>query len=379
MQATIFPNQAFSPEYRPGESGRAPLQFHSRLAGYAPTPLHDLSRLAQQLGLAQLLIKDESHRLGLPAFKILGASWAAYAAISERFGISFDAWQSPEELARLIGEREQLTLFSATDGNHGRAVARVARIFGLRAKIDVPKGTARARIAAIESEGASVTIVDGTYDDAVAKAADDAERLEGLLIQDNSWEGYERIPRKIIEGYSTLLWEIDDERRTRTIDEPTHVFVQLGNGSFADAVVRHYRTKQENAVIIGVEPASAACVLESVRAGKRVRVSGPFTSIMVGMNCDSPSRISFPVLQSGMNAFVALADEWATKAVREFHRQGIASGETGAAGLGALLAVFHEDDARDVLGISNTSRMLVFSTEGATNPELYESILRGEC
>lgn len=374
----IFLNPSFSSEYRPAESSRAALQFHSRLAGYAPTPLHDLSNLAQQLGPAQLLVKDESQRLGLPAFKILGASWATYVVISERFGISFDAWQSEEDLARLIGGQEPITLFSATDGNHGRAVARVARMFGLHAKIYVPKGTARARVVAIESEGASVTIVNGTYDDAVVKVADDAERSEGLLIQDNSWEGYERIPRKIIEGYSTLLWEIDDDLRVRRFDEPTHVFVQLGNGSFGEAVVRHYRTKQENVVIIGVEPESAACVLESIRVGKRVRVNGPFDSIMVGMNCDSPSLVSFPVLQSGMNAFVSLSERWATQAVREFHRHGIVSGETGAAGLGALLAVLHEDDAKELLGISSTSRVLVFSTEGATNPELYESILRRE-
>ncbi|MDQ6939152.1 MAG: pyridoxal-phosphate dependent enzyme, partial [Verrucomicrobiota bacterium] len=181
---------------------RAPLAFHQRLPGYAVTPLIDAPEIARSLGVGQVLLKNESSRLGLPAFKILGASWAVYHVLENRLGRSLEPWTNLEELRQRIAPLRPLTLATATDGNHGRAVARVAAMFGFAARIYVPKGTAQARIDGIASEGAQVEIVDGTYDDAVARAAKDAsERC--LIISDTSWPGYEEIPRWVAEGYST--------------------------------------------------------------------------------------------------------------------------------------------------------------------------------
>ncbi len=373
----ILLNPSFDPNFRSKTPTRLPLAFHKRLPEYKPTPLHSLPQLAERVGVSRLFVKDESQRLGLPAFKILGASWGTYRALSERYPDLTKDWSSVDELAKKLRSCRALVLYSATDGNHGRAVARVAKMFGLRACIYVPKGTADARSSAIMSEGATVTIVNGTYDDAVAQAAHDAEEGNGLLIQDNSWKGYEIIPRYVIEGYSTMLWEIDDALEAMDEQQPTHVLVQIGNGSFAEAVVRHYRAKRSQPGIIGVEPDSAACALESVRAGKIVKVSGPHTSIMVGMNCDSPSLVSWQALLKGIDCYVSISDERAKEAMKLFAQHNIVSGETGAAGLGALLDLLSEEHetARKQLHINSQSRILVISTEGATDPNSYQSIV----
>jgi diaminopropionate ammonia-lyase len=249
-------------------------------------------------------------------------------------------------------------------------------MFGVRACIYVPQRIVHARISAIETEGAEVTVVDGTYDDTVARAARDAQSNRGMLIQDNGWDGYEEIPRYVIEGYATMLWEIDDQLAALNESQPTHVIVQIGVGSFAEAVVRHYRSKSSS-IIIGVEPQSAACVLESVRAGRIVKVPGPHTSIMAGMNCDSPSLVSFPVMQKGINCFVSIADERAREAMRLLAEHNIVSGETGSAGMGALLEVFSPENnsSCEALHFDSRSRVLIFSTEGATDPVSYNRIV----
>ncbi len=373
----ILLNPTFDQYFQCAIPTREPLQFHKRLLGYTPTPLRSIPRLAEQFRVAKVFVKDESSRLGLPAFKILGASWATYRVLCEKYRDEVAPSDFPEEIAEKLKLIDPVSLFAATDGNHGRAVARVGKIFGLPSKIYVPEGTALARVSAIEGEGARVSIVEGTYDDAVAQAAGHAQATGGLLIQDNGWEGYQIIPRYVVEGYSTMLWEIDDALSAMNEQQPTHVFVQIGNGSFADAVVRHYRSKNESTVIIGVEPDSAACVLESVRTGKRVRLAGPFDSIMVGMNCDSPSLVSFPVLQKGVDAYVSLSDARTIAAMAMYAREGIVSGETGSAGLAALHEL-HSPEHSNIaarLGFDQHSRVLVVVTEGATNPPHYEQLL----
>src|SRR5919107_3725935 len=188
---------------------RAPLRFHRRLPGYGETPLVDAPRLAGALGVGKAFMKDESSRLGLPAFKVLGASWAVYRALEERLGDSgFGGWQTIEELKQRLEPLRPLSLVAATDGNHGRALARVARLLGLGARIFVPEDMAAARREAITGEGAEVIVVSGTYDEAVERsAAEEGER--GLVVSDMSWPGYERIPSWVIEGYSTMLFELD--------------------------------------------------------------------------------------------------------------------------------------------------------------------------
>ncbi|MGZ5023913.1 MAG: pyridoxal-phosphate dependent enzyme, partial [Chthoniobacterales bacterium] len=201
------------------QNERAPLAFHQRLPGYAPTPLINSPELARRLGVGQVLLKNESSRLGLPAFKVLGASWAVYRALEARAGQALDPWTTIAELREQIAPLRPLTLATATDGNHGRAVAHVAALFGFAARIFVPAGTAQARIDGIAGEGAQVELVNGTYDDAVVRAAGEAsERC--LIISDTSWPGYEEIPRWVEEGYSTIMWEIEDELVRRNWKSP---------------------------------------------------------------------------------------------------------------------------------------------------------------
>jgi diaminopropionate ammonia-lyase len=353
------------------EVSRRPIDVHRRLPGYAPTPLVECGSIARELGLAKLWVKDESSRLGMPSFKILGASHAIYRALEERLG-GID-WSGVEDLAKAVAPLRPLTLVAATDGNHGHAVARMARLLGLDAKIYVPAGTAEARIAAIAGEGAAVEIVDGDYDAAVRRSAED-ESPRHMVVSDTSWEGYERVPAWVIEGYTTIF----DEIAVR----PDLVVVPMGVGALAAATIRRCgETPEPREVgrgglvgrrprILGVEPASAACVLASLKAGRIVSVPGPHPSIMAGLNCGTPSRIAWPRLRRGLDAVVAIPDERARAAMRTLAAEGIVSGETGAAALGGLYAAL--DDLRERW---NPTSVLVLSTEGATDPHAYTDIV----
>ena len=266
---------------------RAPLRFHRRLPGYEVTPLVDAPKLAEALGVGKVFVKDESSRLGLPAFKVLGASWAVYRALEERLGKDFGDWEEIWELKGRLEPLRPLSLVAATDGNHGRAVARVARLLGLGARIFVPEDMVAARREAIVGEGAEVVVVDGSYDEAVERSAE----AEGLLISDTSWLGYERVPSWVIEGYSTMLWEIEDELEGRGEAGPDLVVVQVGVGALATAVVTHFRRPEapQHPKFVAVEPARADCLFQSISAGKLVSVPGPHDSIMAGLNCGRPS------------------------------------------------------------------------------------------
>ncbi len=358
--------------------GRAPLGFHRRLPGYQPTPLHHLSNLGQRPDAGEILVKDESARLGLPAFKILGASWATYREVCRRLEEE-PQWSSVEELREHLRPLLPLRLVTATDGNHGRGVARVAKLFGCDAWVAVPAGTVESRIAGIESEGATVHVVDGSYDDAVAVAAE-AQDERTLLIQDTSWPGYEDIPAWVIEGYSTMLHEIDDALTEASEPGPDLVVVQIGVGSLAAAVVTHYRRLDctPRPRIVAVEPTSAACGLAACENDRIVTVPGPHQSIMAGMNCGTLASVAWPILRAGIDCFVAIDDDRAREAMGELAAYGIVSGESGAAGLGALLELSDKSasaELRQHLGVNQTTRVLVISTEGATDPIAYEQIV----
>jgi diaminopropionate ammonia-lyase len=364
----------------PRSTDHAPLAFHQRLPGYCPTPLIDASELARMLGIGQLMVKNESNRLGLPAFKILGASWAVYRALEERIGHSLEPWETVVELAERLVALRPLTLVTATDGNHGRAVAHMAALLGFEAQIYLPIGTAKARVDGIASEGARVEIVNGTYDDAVERAAQDAS-ARCLVISDTSWPGYEDIPRWVIEGYSTILVEIDHELARRGEKKPELIAVQFGVGALATAVVKHSRGPSHNDFlkIVSVEPLHAACMLASMEAGEIVTVPGPHDSIMAGLNCGRPSDIAWPIASRGINAFIAIPDERAREAMRALAGIGIVAGETGGAGLAGLIELLtglQNAQYRQNLKIDRNTRALILVTEGATDPEGYKRAVR---
>jgi len=338
----------------------APLAFHRSMDGYAPTPLREAPAVAAAAGLRRVLVKDESSRLGLPSFKILGASWATNVALSERVGRLADTFA---ELRELVEPLRPLRLVAATDGNHGRAVAHMARLLGLSSKIYVPRGTAQARIDAIAGEGAAVEVVDGSYDAAVERSAADAAD-DTLVVSDTSWPGYETVPRAVIDGYSTIFAEVDDAGVA-----PQAVVVQIGVGALAAAVVRRYREP----FVVGVEPESAACVLASVAAGQMLRLPGEPGSIMAGLNCGEPSLVAWPLVSRGIDLYVAIDDESAREAMRLLARDGIVAGETGAAGAAALLAL---RDPAAAGRLKEAETVLVVCTEGATDPAAYAAVVR---
>ncbi|CAN5708660.1 diaminopropionate ammonia-lyase [soil metagenome] len=375
----VLPNRQRRNETPGGAPDRAPLEFHRRLPGYGATPLIEAPEIASALGVGQVWVKNEAERLGLPAFKVLGASWATYRALLDQLGIDASTHMNLDELRDRLAPARPLTLAAATDGNHGRAVARMARWLDLEAEIFVPSDMVPARRAGIASEGATVTVINGSYDDAVARAArEGGERC--LVIADIAQRPDEDIPRWVIDGYSTILWEVDDELERLGEPGPDLVAMQIGVGAFAAAVTRHYCRPEVDPrpFLVGIEPLDAACVFHSIQAGEPVNVPGPHRSIMAGLNCGTPSPVAWPVLQSGVDLFLAVDDEWARRAMRLLAGSGIVAGESGAAGLAGLLAWRDGtpvDTNSDTLRLDPSTRILIFNTEGATDPDAYTKII----
>lgn len=364
MTGRIVANPAYAGGVETSEDAGAVLTFHRGLPGYVPTPLVPAPALAERLGVADVWVKDESTRLGMPAFKILGASWATYRELCRR--LDFDPAATGLDGLRAAVVGSGLTLVAATDGNHGRAVARMAALLGLRAHILVPHDMVRARITGLESEGAHVTVVPGTYDEAVAASALLASATH-VVISDTSWAGYVDVPAWVIEGYATIAAEVAEQLAAAGAVAPTVVAAQIGVGAFAAAVVRGFPTAR----IIGVEPVTANCVQASVEAGVPISIHGELSSIMAGLNCGTPSPVAWPDMRDGLEVVVTVTDADTQDAMRALAAAGIESGESGAAGLAGLLA------HGPALGLDADDRVLVISTEGATDPEAYARIVGG--
>jgi diaminopropionate ammonia-lyase len=346
-------------------------RFHMTIPGYAPTRLAQAPRTAAALGLARLFVKLEVARFGLPSFKVLGASWATCRVLSARAGLdepvpTFGRLQS---VAERLGD---VTLVAATDGNHGRAVAHMARLLGLRSKIFVPEDMAVARVHALGSEGAEVEIVHGDYDDAVAASAAMADD-DVLVISDTSWPGYREVPAWVADGYGTIFAELEHQ-----LHDPFElVAVQIGVGALASATVRALAAPGR--FILGVEPADADCALRAVRDGEHARAPGPHRSVMVGLNCGSVSPIALPEMRAGMDAFCAVEDDAVATAVRLLLDDDLTCGETGAAGVAGLVALREEwgEDSWRRLGVSAAPAVLAICTEAPTDPESFERIVGG--
>lgn len=348
---------------------QAVLAYHRTMPGYSPTPLVDVPEIAERLGVAKAWVKDESNRLGMPAFKILGASWAIYQALRTRLGIDQEPGTDLADLRARLAGGPALTLVAATDGNHGRAVARVASMLGLKAHILVPQDMVRARIAALEQEGARVTVVPGTYDEAVARSAQ-LEDDTHIVISDTSWDGYRQVPDWVIDGYSTIAQEIRNQLHSLGEALPTVLAVQVGVGSFAASIARGFGGP--DVTIVSVEPTKAACAQASAEAGELQHLDGQLDSSMAGLNCGTPSAVAWPDLVAGVKYFVSVDDSDTEEAMRTLAAAGVVSGESGAAGLAGLLA-FSND-----LSLTPADRVLVVSTEGATDPENYNRVISQE-
>ena len=363
--------------------------LHESFPQYTTTPLTRLDRMAAYLGLKEVYVKDESYRFGLNAFKVLGGSFAMARYIADETGR--DVSELPYSVLtsdKLREEFGQATFFTATDGNHGRGVAWAAGRLGQKAVVHMPKGSTQTRLENIAKEGAQVDIQEMNYDDCVRLAAKEADETErGVIVQDTAWDGYEEIPSWIMQGYGTMAMEAGEQLRDYGCDRPTHVFVQAGVGSLAGAVVGYFTNLYPDnpPTFVVVEADAAACLYKGAAAGDgdpRI-VDGDMQTIMAGLACGEPNTISWDILKNHVKVFIAAPDWVAASGMRMLAAPikgdaPVTSGESGAAPFGALAAIMTMEEYRDLrheIGLDENSSVLLFSTEGDTDPERYKNIV----
>ncbi|HSD43041.1 MAG TPA: diaminopropionate ammonia-lyase [Burkholderiales bacterium] len=331
--------------------------------GYAATPLARLDGRGRDLGLAALWYKDERGRFGLKSFKALGGAYAVRRV-----------------LERESRQPKEVTVTCATDGNHGRSVAWGARLFGCNCVIFIHETVSEGRAEAIRRYGADVVRVKGNYDDAVRHAAAEAARHGWFVVSDTSYEGYRDVPVDVMHGYGVMAAEIF--RQLPAGEVPTHVFVQVGVGALAAAICARFWLEwgARRPRFIAVEPARADCLRRSIEAGRPVAVHGDLETVMAGLVCGEVSELAWEVLREGTDAALAIDDDWALEAVRALANPlngdpVVVAGETGGAGLAALLALRERPDLRAQLGLDAGSHVLLLGSEGDTDPEIYRRIV----
>lgn len=364
-----------------GPEGRASIdRFLATLDGYRPTPLIALPGLAARHGIASLHVKDEGQRLGLKSFKALGGAYAVAGLVLAEAGRRLGRAFAYEDLARpeVRAVAATMTVACATDGNHGRSVAWGARIAGCRAVIFIHAGVSQGRADAMAAFGAEMRRIDGSYDDSVRIAAETAAQAGWTVVSDTSWDGYQDIPLAVMQGYTAMIGEALDELER----PPTHLFLQAGVGGMAAAVAchAHQRLGSGPPKIAIVEPARAACLYESAKAGRPVTIPHGEPTVMAMLECATPSPIAFEVLAHLVDGYVTLEEHEAPDAMRTLavpigDDRPIVAGESGCTGLAGFLACMADARARVQLGLGPDSRILVFNSEGATDPAIYAALV----
>ena len=345
--------------------------------GYRPTPLHRLTGLAQALGVGDLWLKDESGRFGLGSFKTLGGAYAVVHLLRER--LSDDVSIADVAAGRVASRVHGMTACCATDGNHGLAVAWGARRAGARCTVFLPGPVSEGRERAIRAQGADIVRIAGSYDEAVEACAEEAARKGWLLVSDTSHAGGDEAPSRVMHGYAMLVDEIG---AALAGPAPTHVFVQAGVGGLAAAVIGAFRQDLggDSPKGVVVEPANADCLYQSALAGRPAPASGDLDTVMACLAAAEVSPLAWQVLERGAFAFMALDDSGAVDAMRRAAAPAdgdpaLVLGESGAAALGGLITVSGDASARDALGLSEASRVLVIGSEGATDPDIYRRLV----
>ena len=371
-------------EFSPRELAKA-LAFHRSMPAYVPTPLLSLNRLASALGVGSIHVKDESKRFGLKAFKVLGGAYAMARHIAERLGE--DIAQLPFEVMTSAAVRQKIgevVFATTTDGNHGRGVAWTARQLQQKAVVYMPKGSSPERLNAIRAEGAQAEIVDMNYDAAVRLTAERARQHGWQVVQDTAWEGYEKIPLWIMQGYGTLMLEVFQQLHAVP---PTHIIVPAGVGSLAAAVQAAVTAAYgaERPKVIVAEARAADCLYRSAlgQSGEAVAVEGDLATVMAGLSCGEANTIAWKILRDYTDAFASCPDYVATRGMRILASPlpgdpAVVSGESGAVTLG-LLSLLMQSPAlaaeREALGLDASSRVLAISSEGDTDPQRYRDIV----
>ena len=344
--------------------------------GYAPTPLLDLPWAATAAGVASVRMKDEGGRFGLGSFKALGGAYAVVQVLAgylARRNLALAASSADLAAGRYAEATRQLTVTCATDGNHGRSVAWGAKRFGCRCVIYVHETVSQGRVDAIARYGAQVRRVTGTYDDAVRAAADAASANGWFVVSDTSWPGYTGVPVDVMQGYRVMA---DEALAQWGEGAPTHCFIQGGVGGVAAAVSVQLRGHVVPApALIVVEPDRAACLLASAESGQPTAIPGDLDTLMAGLACGEPSLLAWQELERAAFAFMAVPDAAAVACLRLLAAHGAEIGESGVAGLAGFLLAAADPAARAALGLSDASHILLFGTEGATDPDLYRQLV----
>ena len=371
------------------ESVKKAKAFRESFPQYSQTPLVKLDKMSEYLGIGSLFVKDESYRFGLNAFKVLGGSFAMARYIAQKLGrdvseLDYDYLTSD----KLKEEFGQATFFTATDGNHGRGVAWAANKLGQKAVVYMPKGSSPIRLENILKENAEASITDVNYDECVRIAAAEAEKTEnGVVVQDTAWDGYEEIPAWIMQGYGTMALEAAEQLKTAGCERPTHIFIQAGVGSLAGAVQGFFANLFPGncPTTVVVEADEAACLYKSASAGDgKIRfVDGDMQTIMAGLACGEPNTISWEILKNNSSFFVSCPDWVAAKGMRMLAAPvkgdtPVTSGESGAVSMGLIATLMESDDYKDLresMGLDHSSKIIMFSTEGDTDPENYRAIV----
>ena len=367
-----FENKLSAEKYTPVTRSQAlcALDFWRTAPFYSPSPLVNLRGAASALGLGEVYLKDEGRRVGPGAFKLMGAGYAMARSLGA------GSWDEA------VHAKRKMCFYTATDGNHGRAVAWCASRFGQRAAVLMPSGSAEARRAAIAAEDADVTVTDMGYDDCVRRARELAGAdPNGILLQDTTLPGYETLPLEIMRGYGAIAAELEEQLPCA----PTHVILQAGVGSFAGALSSALDElfPQAAPVFLVTETAAAPCLMLSAEAGETRACAGEIRTIMAGLACGEPCIPGLRSLLGRARFFTALPDMWAAEAMRALARpldgdEIVVAGESGAAGFGLLLALMRDaslSPLREAARLGPDSRVLVFSTETATDPINYKKIV----
>ncbi|EPN8223753.1 diaminopropionate ammonia-lyase [Vibrio alginolyticus] len=360
------------------EQAKQARAFHSQIDGYQPTPLVSLPVLAKQLGVKAILVKDESKRFGLNAFKVLGGSYALGRQLAKHLNVDI----AEIDLKTVSSKLEApLTFATATAGNHGTGVAWAAREMGQQAVVYMPKGSLQASVDRIRGLGAECIVTEVNYDDTVRLANDTALANGWMLVQDTAWDGYEEIPTWISQGYMTMADEAVEQVEQLGFEAPSHVILQAGVGAMAGGVLGYLADKLDPTKFdtIIAEPKAADCIYRSgtSEAGNMVNVTGDLSSIMAGLACGEPNPVTWPILRDCSRYFIAVEDKVSATGMRMYGNplagdQAITSGESGAITLGALNEIVKHNGN---VGLSEESVVLLFSTEGDTNPERYRQIV----
>ncbi|KAH7015013.1 tryptophan synthase beta subunit-like PLP-dependent enzyme [Ilyonectria destructans] len=329
-------------------------RFHKQMPNYSPTDFVSLNAIAKEIGVGAVHLKNEGNRFGMPSFKILGASWGTFRAITQQLSLPIS---SDIETVKKALESHSISLYAATDGNHGRAVARMGAIFSIPAEIHVPATLGESTVELIRSEGATIVVSSGTYDEAVLEAYSASKHEGGILIQDFAFDDYQDFPQWIVDGYLTMMREVDQQLAGTCADL---VIAPVGVGSFAQAVVAHFKREGSSTAVMIVEPDTAACMWKSLKRGE-LTSEHTTPTIMAGLDCGTPSSIAWPLVKAGVDASVTVSDYESHEASLYLKSIDISAGPCGSAPLAALRRLTASD--KSTLGLNENSTVVLLCTE----------------